>query len=93
MPALPRQRFGVVDVRDVADAHIRAMAALHRPREALPATGGRPDDHVAAAGREAIDGQPTTRAEFAAVAPPREPPMRLPSPAPANAGAGARTDR
>ena len=26
MPALPRQRFGVVDVRDVADAHIRAMA-------------------------------------------------------------------
>jgi nucleoside-diphosphate-sugar epimerase len=26
MPALPRQRFGVVDVRDVADAHILAMA-------------------------------------------------------------------
>ncbi len=26
MPALPRQRFGVVDVRDVADAHIKAMA-------------------------------------------------------------------
>jgi nucleoside-diphosphate-sugar epimerase len=26
MPALPRQRFGVVDVRDVADAHITAMA-------------------------------------------------------------------
>src|SRR5271170_5799903 len=26
MPALPRQRFGVVDARDVADAHIRAMA-------------------------------------------------------------------
>jgi nucleoside-diphosphate-sugar epimerase len=26
MPALPRQRFGIVDVRDVADAHIRAMA-------------------------------------------------------------------
>ena len=26
MPALPRQRFGVVDVRDVADAHISAMA-------------------------------------------------------------------
>src|SRR6202451_810873 len=26
MPALPRQRFGVVDVRDVADAHVRAMA-------------------------------------------------------------------
>jgi nucleoside-diphosphate-sugar epimerase len=25
MPALPRQRFGVVDVRDVADAHITAM--------------------------------------------------------------------
>jgi nucleoside-diphosphate-sugar epimerase len=27
MPALPRQRFGIVDVRDVADAHIMAMAA------------------------------------------------------------------
>jgi nucleoside-diphosphate-sugar epimerase len=26
MPVLPRQRFGVVDVRDVADAHITAMA-------------------------------------------------------------------
>jgi nucleoside-diphosphate-sugar epimerase len=26
MPALPRQRFGVVDVRDVAAAHIAAMA-------------------------------------------------------------------
>jgi dihydroflavonol-4-reductase len=26
MPALPRQRFGVVDVRDVADAHRTAMA-------------------------------------------------------------------
>jgi nucleoside-diphosphate-sugar epimerase len=26
MPALPRQRFGLVDVRDVADAHFRAMA-------------------------------------------------------------------
>jgi len=26
MPALPRQRFGIVDVRDVADAHIMAMA-------------------------------------------------------------------
>jgi nucleoside-diphosphate-sugar epimerase len=27
MPALPRQRFGVADVRDVADLHIRAMAS------------------------------------------------------------------
>jgi nucleoside-diphosphate-sugar epimerase len=26
MPALPRQRFGVVDLRDVAEAHITAMA-------------------------------------------------------------------
>ncbi len=26
MPTLPRQRFGVVDVRDVADAHVKAMA-------------------------------------------------------------------
>src|SRR3954447_7627329 len=25
MTAVPRQRFGVADVRDVADAHIRAM--------------------------------------------------------------------
>jgi len=33
MPALPRQRFGVVDVRDVADAHIKAMAT--------PAAAGR----------------------------------------------------
>jgi dihydroflavonol-4-reductase len=29
MPALPRQRFGIVDVRDVAEAHITAMAAPH----------------------------------------------------------------
>jgi nucleoside-diphosphate-sugar epimerase len=27
MPALPRQRFGVADVRDVAEAHLRAAAA------------------------------------------------------------------
>jgi dihydroflavonol-4-reductase len=27
MPLAPRQRFGVVDVRDVADLHVRAMAA------------------------------------------------------------------
>jgi len=27
MPVVPRQRFGVADVRDVADVHIRAMAA------------------------------------------------------------------
>jgi nucleoside-diphosphate-sugar epimerase len=27
MPVVPRQRFGVADVRDVADAHIKAMAA------------------------------------------------------------------
>jgi nucleoside-diphosphate-sugar epimerase len=33
MPALPRQRFGVVDVRDVADAHIVAMA--------IPAAAGK----------------------------------------------------
>jgi nucleoside-diphosphate-sugar epimerase len=26
MPALPRQRFGIADVRDVAEAHIMAMA-------------------------------------------------------------------
>lgn len=26
MPALPRQRFGIADVRDVADAHVKAMA-------------------------------------------------------------------
>ena len=33
MPALPRQRFGVVDVRDVAHAHITAMA--------IPAAAGK----------------------------------------------------
>ncbi len=33
MAALPRQRFGVVDVRDVAEAHIKAMAS--------PAAAGR----------------------------------------------------
>jgi nucleoside-diphosphate-sugar epimerase len=33
MPVLPRQRFGVVDVRDVADAHITAMA--------IPAAAGK----------------------------------------------------
>ena len=33
MPALPRQRFGVVDVRDVADAHVTAMGT--------PAAAGR----------------------------------------------------
>jgi nucleoside-diphosphate-sugar epimerase len=27
MPVVPRQRFGVADVRDVADLHVRAMAA------------------------------------------------------------------
>jgi nucleoside-diphosphate-sugar epimerase len=27
LPALPRQRFGVADVRDVADAHVKAAAA------------------------------------------------------------------
>jgi nucleoside-diphosphate-sugar epimerase len=27
MPVVPRQRFGLADVRDVADLHIRAMAA------------------------------------------------------------------
>ena len=27
MPGLPRLRFGVVDVRDVADLHLRAMTA------------------------------------------------------------------
>ncbi len=27
MPVVPRRRFGVADVRDVADLHIRAMAA------------------------------------------------------------------
>src|SRR6202451_1890745 len=33
MPALPRQRFGVVDVRDVAEAHMTAMA--------IPAAAGK----------------------------------------------------
>ena len=50
MPALPRQRFGVVDVRDVADAHIKAMATPAAAGKRLPAAGGRPDDHLAGAG-------------------------------------------
>lgn len=33
LPALPRQRFGVADVRDVADAHLKA--------EAAPGAGGK----------------------------------------------------
>jgi nucleoside-diphosphate-sugar epimerase len=42
MPALPRQRFGIVDVRDVALAHISAMAtpAAAGKRYLLLADGG-----------------------------------------------------
>ncbi len=36
MTIVPRQRFGVADVRDVADAHIRAMAT---PAAAGPGRG------------------------------------------------------
>ena len=35
MTVVPRQRFGVADVRDVADAHIRAMAK-EAPGDELP---------------------------------------------------------
>jgi nucleoside-diphosphate-sugar epimerase len=48
MLALPRQRFGIVDVRDVAEAHLDGHACCCR--EALPAVGGRPDDHLAGPG-------------------------------------------
>ena len=36
MTVAPRQRFGVVDVRDVADLHIRAMASARGRGQALP---------------------------------------------------------
>ena len=46
MPALPRQRFGVVDVRDVAGSAHHGDGHSRRRREALPAVGGRPDDRL-----------------------------------------------
>ena len=52
MPALPRQRFGVVDVRDVVDAQISGDGYFCCHRAALPAAGGWPDDHLAGAGAD-----------------------------------------
>lgn len=40
MPGAPRLSFGVVDVRDVADAHLRAMTAPGAANERFLATGG-----------------------------------------------------
>jgi dihydroflavonol-4-reductase len=41
MPVVPRQRFGLVDVRDVADLHIRAMASTDaRGKRFLALTDG-----------------------------------------------------
>jgi dihydroflavonol-4-reductase len=40
MPALPRVYFGVVDVRDVADLHLRAMAAPEAKGERFIAAAG-----------------------------------------------------
>lgn len=36
MSVVRRQRFGVADVRDLADLHIRAMAAPEAPGDDLP---------------------------------------------------------
>lgn len=40
MPGLPRLRFGVVDVRDVADLHLRAMTAPEAEGERFLAVAG-----------------------------------------------------
>ena len=40
MPAVPRVYFGVVDVRDVADLHLRAMTAPHAKGERFIAVSG-----------------------------------------------------
>ncbi len=40
MPGLPRLRFGVVDVRDVADLHLRAMSAPEAKGERFLAVAG-----------------------------------------------------
>ena len=49
MPVVRRQRFGVADVRDVADLHIRAMAAPGA-RPAVPGLGRRADHQLPSAG-------------------------------------------
>ncbi|MFE7504130.1 NAD-dependent epimerase/dehydratase family protein [Promicromonospora sp. NPDC057488] len=40
LPALPRMRFGVVDVRDVAEAHVRAMSTPAAVGERILLTSG-----------------------------------------------------
>jgi dihydroflavonol-4-reductase len=40
MPGCPRSYFGVVDVRDVADLHLRAMTHAAAKGECLIAVGG-----------------------------------------------------
>lgn len=40
VPALPRMRFGVVDVRDVVEAHVRAMATPAAVGERILVTSG-----------------------------------------------------
>jgi nucleoside-diphosphate-sugar epimerase len=40
LPALPRLSFGIVDVRDVADLHLRAMTDPSAPGERFLATAG-----------------------------------------------------
>ena len=46
MSVVPRQRFGVADVREVADLHIKADGHARGGRQALPGSGRRSDDHL-----------------------------------------------
>ena len=50
MPAVPRQRFGVADVRDVADAHIAGDGHAGGGGQALPGARRRPDDELPGCG-------------------------------------------
>jgi len=52
MSALPRQRFGVADVRDVADAHLKAMTMPDVAISATIASGRRADVDLAGPGRD-----------------------------------------
>jgi nucleoside-diphosphate-sugar epimerase len=63
MSVVPRQRFGVADVRDVADLHMRAMAAPGGRGEALPGPRRRSDDQLPRDGpNPARAARPTRRA-------------------------------
>ena len=67
MPVVRRQWFGLADVRDVADLHLRAMAAPAGGRPALPGPGRRADhelpaDRAGPAGPPRRDGRACARA-------------------------------